>query len=86
VFGWTAAPRCAYGESVRLAPARRILCAVLVLLSACAGVDAHVEAGPVDTHVQANALSGCITQRCSDEYNTGAYEACADQCRKRYGR
>jgi hypothetical protein len=59
---------------------------VVLLFPACAGVDANVQAGPIDTHIQATGLSGCVTQRCFDESNSDAYEACAEQCRKRYAR
>jgi hypothetical protein len=62
------------------------LWAALLLAAACGGVDTHVETGPVDTHLQVNGVSGCVTQNCSDESNTDAYESCAEQCRKRYSR
>jgi hypothetical protein len=57
---------------------------VLLFAAACAGVDANVQAGPVDTHIQATGVSGCVTQRCFDENSSDAYEACAEQCRKRH--
>jgi hypothetical protein len=76
-----------YGFSVAMRSA--FLPALLVALlfpAACAGVDATVQAGPIDTHVQATGVSGCVTQRCFDESNSDAYEACAEQCRKRFAR
>jgi hypothetical protein len=63
-----------------------LLAAALLLSSGCAGLDAHLETGPVDTHLQATDVSGCITQRCMDEPRSDAYAVCEEQCRKRRAR
>jgi hypothetical protein len=70
---------------MRLTPLPALV-VVLLFPAACAGVDATVQAGPIDTHVQATGESGCVTQRCFDESSVDAYEACAAQCRKRQAR
>jgi hypothetical protein len=55
---------------------RWCLASVLLLVSACAAVE---------THLDLNNASACVSRNCSDETNTARYNECAAACHKQYG-
>jgi hypothetical protein len=49
---------------------------VLCVLTACAAVE---------THLDLNNASACVTRNCSDETNSARYKECEAACHKQYG-
>jgi hypothetical protein len=54
----------------------RWLAVFLLALTACAAVE---------THVDLNSASACVTRNCSDETNSARYKECEAACHKQYG-